>query len=492
YLASESLSRRYPATYGGSGGINNVSKTQARDGTAVQYYCFVLNNSSIIFKRLSDLFLCHIIPSPSALYSCLCHVFHVCYISCRWFLFTCCLARFLSSLPPPPLLVPPYFNHREEENEEEEEEQPITEPNTEDEGEEEPSRQVKHSVVSQSPVIDNVEQANAIYSPKYVANIIPISEEDRPLNNPTAKNSPATSPRATGSTDRPNSSHLYVSPPPSVLTSLLANRRSPTTTSRTGCQGSSANITPAVSPTVEKLPYLPHSPFHLFSYDFDEPSPSTVKETEAEAMRSNSQADATCSSKYSDSNDPYSSRYSSGRYNSYGSSSSPYTSSKSYSTLSAPTTPTSRYGTSVSPSPDSKTDRPVLGGLLTSSYRQHQESLAAERERRRQEREERLLRIEREERNKFNRDYMDKREEQKHAREERYKNVERLAAEEYEKERSRTVPRGRSELTLSLSPHTASTSPVPRCVTPSSAESRRSQRHRPLPMNPPSRQMRNT
>ncbi|XP_058868808.1 FH1/FH2 domain-containing protein 3-like isoform X6 [Acipenser ruthenus] len=201
--------------------------------------------------------------------------------------------------------------------------------------------------------------------------------------------------------------------------------------------------------------------------------PNTEDEGEEEPSRQvkHSQADATCSSKYSDSNDPYSSRYSSGRYNSYGSSSSPYTSSKSYSTLSAPTTPTSRYGTSVSPSPDSKTDRPVLGGLLTSSYRQHQESLAAERERRRQEREERLLRIEREERNKFNRDYMDKREEQKHAREERYKNVERLAAEEYEKERSRTVPRGRSELTLSLSPHTASTSPVPRCVTPSSAES---------------------
>ncbi|XP_041104368.1 FH1/FH2 domain-containing protein 3-like isoform X7 [Polyodon spathula] len=187
---------------------------------------------------------------------------------------------------------------------------------------------------------------------------------------------------------------------------------------------------------------------------------------------SENQADATCSSKYSESNEPFSSRYSSSRYNSYGtSSSSPYTSSKSYSTLSAPTTPTSSYGTSVSPSPDSKTDRPVLGGLLTSSYRQHQESLAAERERRRQEREERLLRIEREERNKFNRDYMDKREEQKHAREERYKNVERLAAEEYEKERSRTVPRGRSELTLNLSTHTASTSPVHRCVTPSSAES---------------------
>lgn len=45
--------------------------------------------------------------------------------------------------------------------------------------------------------------------------------------------------------------------------------------------------------------------------------------------------------------------------------------------------------------------RPAIGGLLTSSYRQHQESLAAERERRRLEREERLQRIEREERNRF-------------------------------------------------------------------------------------------
>lgn len=45
--------------------------------------------------------------------------------------------------------------------------------------------------------------------------------------------------------------------------------------------------------------------------------------------------------------------------------------------------------------------RPALGGLLASSYRQHQESLAAERERRRLEREERLHRIEREERTRF-------------------------------------------------------------------------------------------
>ncbi|XP_039592630.1 FH1/FH2 domain-containing protein 3-like isoform X4 [Polypterus senegalus] len=158
------------------------------------------------------------------------------------------------------------------------------------------------------------------------------------------------------------------------------------------------------------------------------------------------------------------------RFNGYNSSTFP----RPYSALSAPATPCSRYGVTGSPSQDPKADRPALGGLLTSSYRQHQESLAAERERRRQEREERLQRIEREERNRFNRDYVDKREEHRHAREERYKNVERLAAEEYEKEKSRAAPRGRSELTLSLSPRpptSSSSSPVPRCATPSSEES---------------------
>ncbi|XP_051791584.1 FH1/FH2 domain-containing protein 3-like isoform X4 [Erpetoichthys calabaricus] len=157
------------------------------------------------------------------------------------------------------------------------------------------------------------------------------------------------------------------------------------------------------------------------------------------------------------------------RFNGYNSSTFP----RPYSALSAPATPSSRYGVPGSPSQDPKADRPALGGLLTSSYRQHQESLAAERERRRQEREERLQRIEREERNRFNRDYVDKREEHRHAREERYKNVERLAAEEYEKEKSRAAPRGRSELTLSLSPcppTSSSSSPVPRCATPSSEE----------------------
>ncbi|XP_069709507.1 FH1/FH2 domain-containing protein 3 isoform X10 [Phaenicophaeus curvirostris] len=141
------------------------------------------------------------------------------------------------------------------------------------------------------------------------------------------------------------------------------------------------------------------------------------------------------------------------RYNSYGSSS--YSSLRPYSGVSAPTTPTSHYGTTLSPPQETKSDRPALGGLLTSSFRQHQESLAAERERRRQEREERLQRIEREERNKF-----------------KYKYLERLAAEEYEKElKSRSVSRGRSELSLNLRSPSAPSSPVPKCVSPASIES---------------------
>ncbi|XP_061444107.1 FH1/FH2 domain-containing protein 3 isoform X17 [Rhineura floridana] len=116
-------------------------------------------------------------------------------------------------------------------------------------------------------------------------------------------------------------------------------------------------------------------------------------------------------------------------------------------------------------------EKQSLGGLLTSSYRQHQESLAAERERRRQEREERLQRIEREERNKFNRNYLDKREEQRQAREERYKYLEKLAAEEYEKElRSRSLCRGRSDLSLNLG-SSVPASPIPTCASPTSTDS---------------------
>ncbi|XP_051466532.1 FH1/FH2 domain-containing protein 3 isoform X6 [Apus apus] len=258
-----------------------------------------------------------------------------------------------------------------------------------------------------------------------------ISPAERPLSCSRAKTSSSTS----SSVPDSSVSHHH---------SVLSSPSSPAAASLSPSQTSSASVTPKATPMVEKLPYVPHTPFHLFSYDFEE-SPASVKEKEAEVMREN-------------------------RYNSYNSSS--YSSPRPYSGASAPTTPTSRYGTTLSPPQETKSDRPALGGLLTSSFRQHQESLAAERERRRQEREERLQRIEREERNKFNRDYLDKREELRQAREERYKYLERLAAEEYEKElKSRSVSRGRSELSLNLRSPSAPSSPVPKCTSPASIES---------------------
>ncbi|VFV24580.1 formin homology 2 domain containing isoform [Lynx pardinus] len=142
------------------------------------------------------------------------------------------------------------------------------------------------------------------------------------------------------------------------------------------------------------------------------------------------------------------------KYNSFGNTS--YHSRPSGSAV--PATPTS----SLSPPQEARLERSSLSGLLTSSFRQHQESLAAERERRRQEREERLQRIEREERNKFNREYLDKREEQRQAREERYKYLEQLAAEAHEREvRSRSTSRGRGDLSLDLTSPAAPASPTP-------------------------------
>ncbi|NXV10207.1 FHOD3 protein, partial [Cettia cetti] len=320
------------------------------------------------------------------------------------------------------------LSEREDEYEEEEEEQPVTEPNTEDEGEEEANRQVKASEV---PDVREAVKESFSQASDSSAVSSAISSAERPLTCSRAKSF------SSNSSSVPDSSVSHHN-------SVLSSPSSPATALLSSPQNSSASITPKASPTVEKLPYVPHTPFHLFSYDFEE-SPAPVKEKEAEMIREN-------------------------RYNSYGSSS--YSSPRPYTGVSAPTTPTTRYGTTLSPPQETKSDRPALGGLLTSSFRQHQESLAAERERRRQEREERLQRIEREERNKFNRDYLDKREELRQAREERYKYLEKLAAEEYEKElKSRSVSRGRSELSLNLRSPSAPSSPVPKCVSPESIES---------------------
>ncbi|XP_036740880.2 FH1/FH2 domain-containing protein 3 isoform X9 [Manis pentadactyla] len=140
--------------------------------------------------------------------------------------------------------------------------------------------------------------------------------------------------------------------------------------------------------------------------------------------------------------------------------------------LSTPASPCSQAAPSFKPSQvQEHREKSSLSGLLTSSFRQHQESLAAERERRRQEREERLQRIEREERNKFNREYLDKREEQRQAREERYKYLEQVAAEAREKElRSRSTSRGRGDLSLDLTSPAVPASPTPQSWSPSSLD----------------------
>ncbi|XP_062987423.1 FH1/FH2 domain-containing protein 3 isoform X3 [Elgaria multicarinata webbii] len=341
------------------------------------------------------------------------------------------------------------LSEKEEEYEEEEEEQPVTEPNTEDEGEEEATRQVKASGL---PEIQEIERGSQNSETSATSSVL--SQDERLPGSFRAESPPRSS----------------ASPVPDSFASChYSLHSSPSSVSINSSQNPSS-VNPKASPTVEKLPYVPHSPFHLFSYDLEEPR-TTVKEKETEGMREHSPSEYLNVNKFSESFDPFNFRsLSSSRYSGY--SSKPSSSMLPHSGLGAPTTPNSRYASSASPPQEAQTERPSLGGLLTSSYRQHQESLAAERERRRQEREERLQRIEREERNKFNRNYLDKREELKQAREERYKYLEKLAAEEYEKElRSRSLCRGKSDLSLNLGSSSVPTTPIPKCVSPASTDS---------------------
>nr|XP_055065636.1 FH1/FH2 domain-containing protein 3 isoform X1 [Misgurnus anguillicaudatus] len=220
-------------------------------------------------------------------------------------------------------------------------------------------------------------------------------------------------------------------------------------------QGSSVTSSASTSPSEDTLsPVFPSSLQSTCPVDLDDVASGTPQ------GQMGRDPDKHCSlSDVRYSNASYSSRGSNGYAGTYP--------GRSAGVSSAPSTPHNRFG----PTADSKPDRPHLGGLLTSSYRQHQESLNAERERRRLEREERLQRIEREERNRFNRDYVDKREEVRQAREERYKQIERVSADEKERERARSAPRGRTEITLSLSSRTSSSS-LPRTAAPLTVESR--------------------
>ncbi|XP_070077066.1 FH1/FH2 domain-containing protein 3 isoform X27 [Equus caballus] len=304
----------------------------------------------------------------------------------------------------PPALNPSQVRDlSEKEEEEEDEEQPVTEPNSEEEREDNVPFQGKDSSEASPASEQNPAGKDAA----------PESSALPPASSATSQGNQLPASTAVGSALCSGSSGPALLPP---LTPASASRPS-----------STAPGPPKASPTIEKLPYVPHSPFHLFSYDFED-SPLSAKEKEAESQKESSSPDSLHSSTYSAS-EPYNFR--------------------SFSS-----------------------NRSSLSGLLTSSFRQHQESLAAERERRRQEREERLQRIEREERNKFNREYLDKREEQRQAREERYKYLEQLAAEAHEKElRSRSVSRGRADLSLDLTSPAAPASPAHLSHSPSSPDS---------------------
>ncbi|XP_058532883.1 FH1/FH2 domain-containing protein 3 isoform X1 [Ochotona princeps] len=320
----------------------------------------------------------------------------------------------------------------EEEEEEEEEEQPVTEPNSEEEREDDAQCQGKDSkacsVFEHSP--SGKDATTQISAPPADSSAI-LQENWLPVGN-TMRN-----PRCSGSSVPEAVRPALLSPPSPALAA-----RPPSCTPGF----------PKTSPTVERLPYVPHSPFHLFSYDFEE-SPLNTKEKEAEAQQES-------------------------RYANFGNN--PYHTARQSAGPGAPPTTAS----SVSLPQEAKSpERSSLSGLLTSSFKQHQESLAAERERRRQEREERLQRIEREERNKFNREYLDKREEQRQAREERYKYLEQLAAEAHEKElRSRSASRARADLSLDLTSPAAPASSAPLSHSPSSADS---QEAHPVPLSSP-------
>lgn len=85
-----------------------------------------------------------------------------------------------------------------------------------------------------------------------------------------------------------------VSPPsqPSLLASLLARKRSIVTVPATKEVSPPSRGSSCLSP--DRLPYLPHSPFHLFSYDLDEEPSKSVGESPKETSP---RSDRQCNSK---------------------------------------------------------------------------------------------------------------------------------------------------------------------------------------------------
>lgn len=92
---------------------------------------------------------------------------------------------------------------------------------------------------------------------------------------------------STPTSSPPVSSPLSPPAQPSLLASLLARKRSIVTVPAT--KEVSSPLRGSSHPSPDRLPYLPHSPFHLFSYDLDEePSPPAPAKPSEESPKTTS------------------------------------------------------------------------------------------------------------------------------------------------------------------------------------------------------------
>lgn len=104
---------------------------------------------------------------------------------------------------------------------------------------------------------------------------------------------PALSSPSAPTSTQPTSSPLSPPAQPSLLASLLARKRSVVTVPAS--TEASPPTRGSSRPSPDRLPYLPHSPFHLFSYDLDEePSPpASAKPTEESPKTTSPRSDET-------------------------------------------------------------------------------------------------------------------------------------------------------------------------------------------------------
>ncbi|XP_015677888.1 FH1/FH2 domain-containing protein 3, partial [Protobothrops mucrosquamatus] len=144
-----------------------------------------------------------------------------------------------------------------------EEEQPVIEPATENEREEEATRQINASGFSE---IQKVKYGPQNYDTSVISSVI--SQDERPPRNCRTNIS------------RSSSSLNSVALHPFSHHSSLSSSVFKITSQNSSC------VTSKASPNTEKLPYVPYSPFHLFSYDVEDPQ-TAMKEKEAEEFREN-------------------------------------------------------------------------------------------------------------------------------------------------------------------------------------------------------------